>query len=50
MKNLLTLIVVSAVVISGSAFAQDKKGAMMKKGSMMKKGTMKKGAMMKKGS
>ena len=39
MKNVVTLIVASAIVMTGSAFAQMDKGAMMKKGGMMKKGS-----------
>jgi pentapeptide MXKDX repeat protein len=49
MKNVLTLIVASAIVLSGSAFAQDKMGKMDKKPMMSHKGHMmsKKGHMMK---
>ena len=49
MKNLLALVVASAIVLSGSAFAQDKKDAMMsKKAPMMAKGHMEKAHMKKK--
>ena len=49
MKNVLTLIVASAIVMSGSAFGQAKKDTMMKKAPMMKKSmAMKKSSMMKK--
>jgi hypothetical protein len=47
MKNVLTLIVVAAIALSGSAFAQDKKDAMMQKKPHMMKGHMMKGHMMK---
>jgi hypothetical protein len=60
MKNILTLIVASAIVVSGSAFAQEKKPMMAKKMSKMGKMSKmskapmakkmaKKGSMMKKG-